>query len=181
MASLITWSDLRDIFWLAAFLFAVSFFVFLLSYGGARVAHKFTGSNSRERPIILAGFLSGFPIGFTGIVAGFLTGSSRSPAVSALVPAILTFIGLMAVYIIGKGRLKSIIAGFAIFVFSAELLVGVVLGSTSRDRHQELLGSVEVQNRKAEDELAIRLYRKGLGLPLDVSKSASPATTPETP
>lgn len=178
---MITWSDLRDSFWLSAFLFAVSLFVFLLSYGVARLAHKFTGSISRERAIVLVGFMSGFPIGFTGIVAGFLTGSSRSPAVSALVPAILTFIGLMVIYIIGQGRLKSIIAGFAAFVFSAELLVGIVLGSASRDRHQELLGSVEVQNRKAEDELAIRLYRKGLGLPLDVSKSASPATTPEKP
>src|SRR5262249_35308729 len=60
---------------------------------------------------------------------------------------------------IGKGRLRSIIAGLTVFVFSADLLVGTVLGSASRDRHQEFLGSVEVQNLRAEDELAIRLYR----------------------
>jgi hypothetical protein len=171
---MITWSDLRDSFWLAGFLFVVSFLIFLLIYGIAYAWHKST----REGAVILAGFLSGLPIGFTGMVAGFLTGSSRSPAVNALVPAILTFIGLIVVYMIGKGRLRNIIAGFTVFVFSADLLVGTDLGSASRERHEELLGSVKIQKLRAEGELAIRLYRKGLGLPLDVPKPASPGAQP---
>jgi hypothetical protein len=37
--------------------------------------------------VISRAFLSGVPIGYTGIVAGFLTGLSRSPAVDALASA----------------------------------------------------------------------------------------------
>jgi hypothetical protein len=97
-------------------------------------------------------------------------GSSRSSAVGAVVPAILTFIGLIVVYLMGKSRLRAVVAGFIVFVFSVDLLVGTVLGSASRDRHEELLASVEYQELKADQEIAIRQYRDGLGLPLDEPK-----------
>jgi hypothetical protein len=63
----------------------------------------------------------GLPLGFTGIVAGFLTGSSRSPAVSALVPAILTFIGLVVVYMLGKGRLAPPSQASPFYIFGQSL------------------------------------------------------------
>jgi hypothetical protein len=95
----------------------------------------------RARRLTLTGIQIGLPLGFTGVVARFLTGSSRAPAVSAIVPALLTFIGIMVVYMIGKGALRSIIVSFAVFVFSADLLIGSVLGSASGDRHDEILAS----------------------------------------
>ena len=97
------------------------------------------------------------------------------------IPAILTFIGLIVVYMIGKSNLRSGIAGFAVFVFSAELLVGSVLGSASRDRHDEVFASVEFQKRKADQEFAIRLYRSALDLPPEAAKPSPPPLGPEKP
>jgi hypothetical protein len=179
---MITWEDLRDSFLLTGFLLGVSFLVFLLCYVVAGSVARLLVKAKRSRNLVLLGLTGGLPIGFTGMVAGFLTGSSRASAVSALVPAILTFIGLIVVYLIGKGRLRAFLAGFIVFIFSADLLVGTVLGSASRDRHEELLSSVRVQEMKAEQESAIRDYRASLGLPLDVPKpTASVVSPPEKP
>jgi hypothetical protein len=178
---LITWWDLIESFWLTGFLLLVSLLIFALAYGAVRGLRKSSNTTARGQKLILAGFLGGLPLGFIGIVAGFLTGSSRSPAIAALVPAILTFLGLIMVYLIGKGRLRAIIAGFAVSVFSADLLVGTVLGSASRDRHEEFLASVRFQKLKADQEFAIRRYRGALGLPLDAPKPSSPVVSPEKP
>jgi amino acid transporter len=167
-----TKDDINFSLWILAFLFLISIIMFVLLYSTLAICLWFARyiSNPRERTVVLAGLMVGLPLGFTGIVAGFLTGSSRSPAVSALVPAILTFIGLIVVYMLGKGRLRAAIAGFAVFIFSVNLLVGTVLGSASRDRHEEELTSVRVRELKADEEFKVRLYCKGLGLVSDVSK-----------
>jgi hypothetical protein len=60
-----------------------------------------------------------------------------------------------------------------VFVFAANLLVGTVLGSASRDRHEELLNSLDALKLKADREFAIRRYRQGLGLP--------PTAPPQSP
>jgi hypothetical protein len=177
---MITWSDIQDSFLLAGFLLVISAVIFLLIYGLMKLWRGASMPVTRESRILQAGFQSGWPFGFIGIVAGFLTGSSRSPAVSALVPAVLTFLGLIVVYLMGKSRLRAIIAGFAVFIFSVDLLVGVFLGSASRDRHEEFVGSVAFQRLKAEQEFAIRRYRGALGLPMDVPKPPPPAA-PEVP
>jgi hypothetical protein len=75
---------------------------------------------------------------------------------------------------LGKGRLRAIIASFAVFIFALNLLVGTVLGSASRDRREEIISSADVQKLRADQEFAIRLYRKGLGLPLDIPRQAPP-------
>lgn len=167
---MITWDDLKNGFLLGGFLFLVSSVIFAFSFG---VASIWQHSNVllRGKRIISMGLLVGAPLGFTGIIAGFLSGSSRSPAMTALIPAILTFIGLAIVYLMGRGPLRAIISAFAVFVFSFNLLVGAFLGSASRDRHAEFLRSVGVQKLNAEREFAVRAYRKGLGLPLDVVES----------
>ena len=178
---MVTLSDLGNSFWLAGFLFLVSLLLFLLVYTSVRVLYNPEGLSARGRRLMLAGFQAGLPLGFVGMVAGFLTGASRAPAVSAVIPAILTFIGLIVVYMIGKSNLRSGIAGFAVFVFSAELLVGSVLGSASRDRHDEVFASVEFQKRKADQEFAIRLYRSALDLPPEAAKPSPPPLGPEKP
>jgi hypothetical protein len=167
-------SDFFNSIWLVGVLLVVSLLIFLFLYIAARIFYRPKGIGTRGRGLTLSGFQAGLPLGFVGMVAGFLTGSSREPAVSAIVPAILTFIGLVVVYMIGKSNLRSIIVGFAVFVFSVDLLVGSVLGSASRNRYDELLTSIEFQKRKADQEFAIRLYRRALGLPLDGGAKPSP-------
>lgn len=167
---MITWNDLGNSIWLAAFLIILSSAIFLPTYLAAYLLCKTSIVSLRTKSVILWGILGGLPLGFTGMIAGFLTGSSRSPAVSALVPAILTFVGLVVVYVIGKGRVRAVIVDFTIFAFSINLLVGTVLGTASRDRYDEQLASIDVQEAKADREFKVRLYCKGLGLILDMSK-----------
>lgn len=131
--------------------------------------------------IISRGLLAGVPIGYTGIVAGFLTGLSRSPAVDALVPAILTFVGLTIVYIMGKGRARPIIVGFAVLLFSSNLLLGTLLGSAARTRYEEYLTSAVVQDSKVDQEFLVRRHCKGLGLISDVSKPCTLGSDQEKP
>jgi hypothetical protein len=175
---MITWIDLKNSLWLSGFLLVISIALFLLAYGSAYVWYERAITSSGAKAALRVGLLGGLPLGFAGLVAGFLTGSSRSPAVSALVPAILTFTGLIVAYMIGKGQVRGNIAGFSIFVFSAQLLVGTVLGSASRDRHEEDLASVRVREFKADQEFKVRLYCKGLGLITDVSKPCPVGVVP---
>jgi hypothetical protein len=166
---------------LVVFLLIVSTIIFVISYCGAYVLCKATISSFRQRAIILKGSLSGLPVGFTGLIAGVLTGLSRSPAVSALVPAILTFVGLVVVYMIDKGRVRAILTDFTVFLFSANLIVGTSLGSASRDRYEEHLASITFREFRADQEFKVRLYCKGLGLISDVSKPCPLELSQEKP
>jgi len=138
--------------------------------------------DSLRAKLLLVRFLSGLPLGFVGTVTGFLTGASRAPAVSALLPAVLTFTGMLVVYFVGKGSLpRALVAGFGVFLFSVNLLVGSVLGSASRDRHDDFLESIEWLKSKAEQEFVVRKYREGLGLPPDPPSHRAQATSSEKP
>jgi hypothetical protein len=174
---MVTWSDLGDSFWISACLFVLSLLVFLPCYGATGIFFRVTKFHQRGKAVLLAGLMSGLPLGFIGIVAGFLTGPSRAPAVGAVVPAILTFIGLMVVYLLGKGRLRSVITGFAVLVFTADFVVGTVLGTASRERHDERLASLEYLKFKADQEFALRQYRRALGLPLDAPQAKPSGST----
>jgi hypothetical protein len=176
---MVTVSDLISSLWLGLFLLAVAFTTFSLAKWGVLFSDAMTYPTARQRATIRAGVNAGFPLSFTGLVIGFLTGSSRSPAVSALVPAILTFIGLFLIYMIGKGRLRAFIAGFAVFAFTVNLVTGVVLGAASRDRHEEVLKSFEARRHEADVELSLRLHCVRIGLIKDVTKPCLPTSTDE--
>lgn len=42
-------------------------------------------------------FFASIPFSIVGVVIGYLTGASKAPAVTALIPAILTFLGGLAI------------------------------------------------------------------------------------
>jgi hypothetical protein len=163
--------DVENSIWLFICLFALSAMVFLVCCLIISGIFYLGGFKSRSLGIMITRVLIvGLPLGFTGVVSGFLTGLSRSPAVSATVPAALTFLGLVVVYLVGKGPARAIVAGFAVFVFSANLIVGTVLGGASRDRYAEQASSVDIRQFKANEEFKVRLYCKGLGLISDLTK-----------
>jgi hypothetical protein len=176
-----TFRDLIDGFWLSVFLAALSVIIFIILYLLMILAVAVRPTlTARATKVIRSGLMVGLPLGFVGIVSGFPTGSSRSPAVSATVPAALTLLGLMVIYLINKGPARSIIVGFAVFLFSINLLFGTVLGSSSRDRREEELWSVEVRTAQAEREFKTRLYCKGLGLIPDLTKPCPPNLNPQS-
>lgn len=162
--------DLLNAFWLTGFLLALSTFVFVFSFLAASIAFSASFSSLKQRAMLRAGLFAAYPISFTGVISGFLTASSRAPAVAALLPAVMTFVGLLLVYMIGKGRIRAVVAGFAAFVFSLSLMIGVVTGGASRDRYDELTQSAAVRKRAADQELELRLYCVSLGMISDVTK-----------
>lgn len=105
------------------------------------------------------------PFAIVGIVSGFLTGASRSAAVSATVPAVLTLFGGMVAYLLTQGIKIALLAGLAVSAFSCTLLLGAIIGSLERQAVDAIQSSVAQGYRDAERELAVDAYRKNLGLP----------------
>jgi hypothetical protein len=161
-------------------LLGISIAIFFVFYIAMHLIYRPTGNKLQSRKLVFEGMRVALPLGFLGLVAGFLTGASRLPAVSAVVPAILTFLGVVIVYMIGKGSLRSVVTGFAVVVFAFELVLGVLIGASSRDQRDEALESVSYQKMKADQEFAIRLYRSALGLPLESSKEKPESSKEKT-
>lgn len=176
---MITWQDVVDVFVFTGALFLISSAIFLLTYVVIKVVSKWKSVWGTEQ--LLRGVWGGLPLGFTGIAAGFLTGSSRAPAVTALVPAILTFVGLSVVYLLGHGNFRALLAGIIVLMFSFNLLLGTFLGGVSRERFDQLSLSLAALEISAEKEFALRRYRTGLGLPADPPRRAVPALESDKP
>jgi hypothetical protein len=176
---MISWQDIVNVLIFTGFLFLFSGTIFLLTYAVTKLLSRLKGVRATQP--LFRGIWGGFPLGFTGMAAGYLTGSSRTPAVAALVPAILTFVGLSVVYLMGKGNFRALLAGIIVLIFSLNILLGTFLGTVSRERTEQLRASVEASEIRAEREFAIRQYRNGLGLPAEPPKSASPAAEFERP
>jgi hypothetical protein len=81
----------------------------------------------------------------------------------------------------GKGRARPVIVGFAVVLFSSNLLLGTLLGSAARTRYEEYLASAVVQNFKADQEFLVRLHCKGLGLISDVPRPCALGSDQEKP
>lgn len=170
---MITLADMRDALQLTAVIFAAALLIFLVCYAVAYAAAGWVKTDATKRSMRF-GLLIAFPMSVLGTVSGFLTGTSREPAVSALVPAALTFFGLLVVYLIGKTQEKAAVAGFAAVVMALGLLLGVKMGASSRDRHEADVKSVLAQNADADAEFAIRQHRVQLGLPDTPPATAAP-------
>jgi hypothetical protein len=104
---------------------------------------------------------SGVPFGIIGVTSGYLTGLSRVGAVSALVPAALTLVGGVAVYLFGKGGKPALLAAFAVVDFSVLMLVGTLIGARERDVTEN---SLDDKIFKLKQEFVIHQYRQSWGL-----------------
>src|SRR5581483_7270509 len=77
-----------------------------------------------------------------GITSGFLTGVSRSPAVSALVPGVLTLFGGLVAYLMSRGLAQALLTTVAVVTFSATLLLGTIAGSLMRQSADDSENSI---------------------------------------
>lgn len=78
-------------------------------------------------------FVVVFAFSLLGIVTGQVTGLSRVAAVGAVLPAVLSLIGGVLIYLIGtKGPRTQAIVAVSIVGMTINLLIGVYWGSKSR-------------------------------------------------
>jgi len=171
-------SDLWDSLWISLVLTGISILIFGACYGVHWISLRFSRLKIAAVRVLAQGALFGLPMSVIAMMAGFLTGASREPAVDALVPATLTLLGGLAMYMVGKGSLRGQVVGFAMLVFSINLMVGVSLGSISREKHEAYLESAGYLKQQANTEFQVRSYRKGLGLPMSPIDSGKNAATP---
>ncbi|CAN0423461.1 unnamed protein product, partial [Phaeothamnion confervicola] len=139
----------------------------LLAFAAVGLHRLWPHGAEAPRPLLVWAefFVIAMPFSVIGVLCGFLTGASRSPVVSATIPALLTLFGALVAYLMTKGRASALLASTAIIAFSSSLIFGSIAGSLERDASEAELTSLRHLRAQAEKELALDVYRTSLGLP----------------
>jgi hypothetical protein len=127
-------------------------------------------------------------LSFVGIVAGYMTGLSRTPAIGAILPAILSVIGGMVLFIVTRqaaAGLRALTAAGTIALM-VNLLIGSLWGSLSREDPNSLALSAANQElirqsiclKRLAFEMEVRQTRIKEGLPDVNEKTFVPGCTP---
>ena len=102
-----------------------------------------------------------------GLVSGYLTAFSRAPAVGAVLPAVLSLIGGLAVFLVGKEDVNRRMVGLSVLVFSTCLLLGTGWGGVMRIVSEEYSKSEIYLKRQAFIEAQVKDFRQVLELQQD--------------
>jgi predicted neutral ceramidase superfamily lipid hydrolase len=89
-----------------------------------------------------------------GMVTGYLSGFSRAPALGTVLPAVLSLMGGIVVYIIGKNSTSRIIVSVTILAFALTLMIGAEWGAVMRRADEEFVKNVRRAERRADEEFA---------------------------
>lgn len=108
-----------------------------------------------------------------GLVTGVLAGFSRQSAIGAVLPAVLSLVGGLAIYLIGAKKADQGLVGVCVIALSVDLMIGTSWGAVLRDVYEKSFTSAEVRKREALVEVEVRDFRRDLGLP--DSAPAAPA------
>jgi len=100
-----------------------------------------------------------------GIVTGLLAGFSRTSAMGAVLPAVLSLVGGLGIYLVGAEKADQGLVATCVIALSLNLLVGTVWGATLRDDFERDAKSAMSRKRDALIEAEVREFRKDLGLP----------------
>lgn len=100
-----------------------------------------------------------------GMVTGLLAGFSRTPAMGAVLPAILSLVGGLAIYLVGAEKADQALIGTCVIALSLDLLIGSTWGAVLRDDFDQGAKSASARKREALVEVEVREFRTDLGLP----------------
>jgi uncharacterized membrane protein YhaH (DUF805 family) len=116
-------------------------------------------ANRRSYFLVLLSF------GILGMVTGLMAGFSRQPAMGAVLPAVLSLVGALAIYLIGAEKADQALVGVCVIALSLNLLVGSMWGAVLRDDFERDPVSAAAKKREALIEVDVRDFRRELGLP----------------
>ena len=85
---------------------------------------------------VLIHFLMIVSISTLGAIAGFSGGMSRVGVVGEIVPAALSLIGGLSLYMFGVQRVTNILLPISISIFAVTLLLGFSFGANNREKRQ---------------------------------------------
>lgn len=106
-----------------------------------------------------------------GMVTGYLSGFSREPALGAVLPAVLSLMGGLVVFLIGKNIESRVIVSASMLLFALTLLTGAEWGADMRDKSENYKNGEDYLKQRAFIESTVNEYRRNLDLP--------PITLPE--
>ena len=72
-----------------------------------------------------------------GMVTGYLAGYSREPTLGTVLPSVLSLMGGLVVYLVGKESTSRVIVSVSMFVFALSLLIGCGWGAIMRGTVEE--------------------------------------------
>ena len=99
------------------------------------------------------------PISVLAFVSGYLTGVSRGGVVGNVLPAVLSLIGGIGLYVFGTENRFKIVIGYCVFMFAVNLLYGAQTGALERELGREARVKI-----LSEQERRIRNFRYNLEL-----------------
>lgn len=107
-----------------------------------------------------------------GMVTGYLTGFSRESVVGAVLPAVLSLMGGLMIFLIGKSKESREIVSISMFIFSITLLLGTGWGSVMRGVSEAYSTSEIRLKQQAYIESEVNEFRLNLGLQPLITKVA---------
>lgn len=99
-----------------------------------------------------------------GLVSGYLTSLSRQPAIGDLMPAALSLIGALSIYMIGNKQESRVAVSVGVVVFSCCLLVGANWGAVTRAESEHYLKSKDYRMQQILLEKEIDEFKQALGI-----------------
>lgn len=100
-----------------------------------------------------------------GAVTGVLAGFSRTPAMGAVLPAVLSLVAGLAIYLVGAGKADQGLVAVCVIALAIDLLIGSMWGAVLRDESERDATSLASRKREALMEVELRDFRRDLGLP----------------
>jgi hypothetical protein len=85
-------------------------------------------------PVLLLSFSVMMSFGILGIVLGYLSGLSREPVVGAVLPALLTLVAAVSVYVVGQSIESRTVVLNILVSLSICVIIGVTIGAARRER-----------------------------------------------
>jgi hypothetical protein len=119
-------------------------------------------------------FLAILAFAMLGLVTGTLAGFSREPVVGAVLPAVLSLVGGLAIYLIGAQRADRSLVGLSVIALAFDLFVGATWGAVLRNSDEEYRQGAAYLERRALIDIEVRNFREALGLPLDADAPRPP-------
>lgn len=96
-----------------------------------------------------------------GLISGYLTGFSREPAMSALIPSVLSFMSGILLFLITKGK-NSTAVSLSVVVFSFLLMLGAQWGSVMRHSSSTPEAMLIEKQQEILLEMKLRSFREQL-------------------
>lgn len=138
-------------------LWPILLIVVILASGIAFLAGK--SGQRRELFFVVAA------VSMLGIVTGYLAGFSRAPAIGTVLPAVLSLMGGLVIFLVGRNSESRVIVSVSILAFSLTLLIGGGWGAVMRDTAEQYKKSEIYLKQRAFIEAEVNEFRKNLDLP----------------